>query len=163
MARGWLLLLLVLVSCAEAPTSSQSAFAPSPLPVEVPMTPSPEEARPRHPAGCSDRAAACVSTERKLAWLQRDGEVVHGPVPVSLGTSDHPTPRGVFHVAWKDEKHTSNLYGIDMPFSVFFASGGIAFHEGPVDEPSHGCVHLPPAAARAFFAALDKGDRVEVF
>jgi lipoprotein-anchoring transpeptidase ErfK/SrfK len=49
-----------------------------------------------------------------------------------------------------------------MPFSVFFAHGGIAFHEGPLDEASHGCVHLAPAAAERFFAELQTGDRVQV-
>lgn len=29
-----------------------------------------------------------------------------------------------------------------MPYSVFFAPGGIAFHEGSLTEDSHGCVRL---------------------
>lgn len=115
------------------------------------------------PPGCSSRAAACVSTAAGVAWLQTRGRPSYGPVQVSLGSTDHPTPRGTFHVAWKDEEHTSSTYGIPMPYSVFFASGGVAFHEGPQDEASHGCVHLARNAALAFFSVLERGDRVEVF
>lgn len=104
-----------------------------------------------------------MSEARRLAWLQKDGRVTFGPVPVGLGSASQPTPLGSFRVAWKDEEHTSSIYGTDMPYSVFFAAGGIAFHQGPLDEPSHGCVHLPSRAAAAFFAALEPGDRVEVF
>lgn len=97
-----------------------------------------------------------------MAWLQHDGEVTYGPVPVALGGPGHRTPKGTFRVAWKDAEHTSRTYGIDMPWSVFFAVGGIAFHEGPLDQASHGCVHLGTAAARRFFAELHPGDRVQV-
>ena len=82
---------------------------------------------------------------------------------MATGGQGQRTPRGTFHVVWKDAEHTSSTYGTDMPFSVFFAAGGIAFHGGPIDEPSHGCVHLPAAAAPVFFGALARGDRVEVF
>ena len=104
-----------------------------------------------------------MSTAHALAWLQRDGALTYGPVRVALGRASQPTPHGTFLVAWKDQVHTSRRYGIAMPYSVFFAAGGIAFHEGPLDVPSHGCVHLTHAAAAAFFAALERGDRVEVF
>jgi lipoprotein-anchoring transpeptidase ErfK/SrfK len=49
-----------------------------------------------------------------------------------------------------------------MPYSVFFAPGGIAFHEGSVTENSHGCVHLAPDAAPVFFDSLVRGDVVQV-
>ena len=47
--------------------------------------------------------------------------------------------------------------------AVFFAAGGIAFHEGPLDVPSHGCVHLAAADAIAFFDALKPGNEVDVW
>ena len=49
-----------------------------------------------------------------------------------------------------------------MPWSVFFAPGGIAFHEGRKDTPSAGCVRLSAADAKIFFDSLQIGDRVEV-
>ena len=49
-----------------------------------------------------------------------------------------------------------------MPWAVFFAPGGIAFHEGRKETPSAGCVRLSAADAEIFFHALQIGDRVEV-
>jgi hypothetical protein len=49
-----------------------------------------------------------------------------------------------------------------MPWSVFFAPGGIALHAGDPANASAGCVHLPPADAEAFYNDLQVGDRVEV-
>ncbi|MDQ1695037.1 MAG: hypothetical protein QOJ03_390, partial [Frankiaceae bacterium] len=71
-------------------------------------------------------------------------------------------PRGSFHVAWEAQQWTSTEYGLPMPWSVFFATGGIAFHAGPLDVRSHGCVHLRPRAARRFFRYLHPGDKVVV-
>ena len=48
-----------------------------------------------------------------------------------------------------------------MPYSVFFNSG-IAFHEGSLSVPSHGCVHLSQEAARTYYNTLQPGDVVEV-
>jgi lipoprotein-anchoring transpeptidase ErfK/SrfK len=84
-------------------------------------------------------------------------------VRISTGMAGHPTPTGSFQVAWKAEYTRSTIYDIPMPYSVFFATGGIAFHEGPLDEPSHGCVHLSHVDAQAFFAALKVGDQVVVW
>jgi hypothetical protein len=118
---------------------------------------------PRRPAlHCRPTAAACVDLRRRLAWLQAGGRVSYGPVPTGTAMPGHRTPRGLFRVAWKAPQWVSTEYGIPMPWSVFFATGGIAFHAGPLGEPSHGCVHLAPAAARHFFDALAVGDRVDV-
>ncbi len=49
-----------------------------------------------------------------------------------------------------------------MHYAVFFAPGGIAFHEGPIDHPSAGCVRLETEAASRFFDTLAVGDEVQV-
>jgi lipoprotein-anchoring transpeptidase ErfK/SrfK len=49
-----------------------------------------------------------------------------------------------------------------MPWSVFFADGGIAFHTGSLRAESNGCVHLANSNAKRFFAFLRVGDRVQV-
>ncbi|GAA1984127.1 hypothetical protein GCM10009754_71750 [Amycolatopsis minnesotensis] len=103
-----------------------------------------------------------MSLSRLEAWLMRDRKVVRGPVPVKPGSADEPTPVGMFHVVWKDREHTSSEFGMPMPNSVFFAPGGIAFHEGSLEVSSHGCVHLSPENSAAFFDGLAKGDVVEV-
>lgn len=63
---------------------------------------------------------------------------------------------------WKAQTYTSREYGRPMPWSVFFAEGGIAFHQGTFDAPSGGCVKLQEDDARAWFEFLQLGDRVQV-
>jgi hypothetical protein len=116
---------------------------------------------PALPRWCR-HADACVDRRTHVAWLTRHGELLRGPVPVSLGGPGHRTPQGRFHVEWKALDWTSTEYDLPMPFSVFFATGGIAFHAGPLDEPSHGCVHLRRHDASRFFARLHVGDVVVV-
>ncbi len=93
---------------------------------------------------CSEAARACVDLGAKLAWLIQDGEVARGPVPISSGGPERETLRGDFRVEWKNKNHRSAEFdGAPMPFAVFFAEGGIAFHEGNLHTPSAGCVRLP--------------------
>jgi hypothetical protein len=115
----------------------------------------------RLPRWCR-HAAACVDKRARVAWLTDHGRILRGPVPVSLGGRGHRTPSGRFHVEWKAAHWTSTEYGLPMPYSVFFATGGIAFHAGPLDEPSHGCVHLRRHDASRFFDRLQVGDAVAV-
>ncbi len=63
---------------------------------------------------------------------------------------------------WKAEQYTSREYLTQMPYSVFFAEGGIAFHEGAQDNPSAGCVKLEREDAKAFFYFLQVGDEVQI-
>ena len=111
---------------------------------------------------CTAAARACVDLAAHTAWLLRDGEVVRGPVPFVDGDAATPTPRGAFTVEWKARQWTSREYLVPMPYAVFFAPGGIAFHEGRQDTPSAGCVKLGNADAVAFFDDLQVGDKVEV-
>ena len=152
-------LTLVTASCAAPRATTPSPIAePAPLTrTSTPVTTTPPPAPP-----CAVTTGACVSLARHLAWLLRDGRVVRGPVPAGFGPPDQATPAGSFHVVWKDREHRSSQYGTDMPNSVFFAAGGIAFHAGPLDAPSHGCVHLTDADSAAFFDGLNVGDAVQV-
>jgi lipoprotein-anchoring transpeptidase ErfK/SrfK len=88
--------------------------------------------------------------------------VTRGPVHIMTGDQDDPTPIGRFTVQWKAEQYTSRQYLVQMPYSVFFADGGIAFHQGNPNNPSAGCVHLSAADAQAWFAALEVSDEVQV-
>jgi lipoprotein-anchoring transpeptidase ErfK/SrfK len=110
---------------------------------------------------CSTAVRACVRLSTNQAWLLRGGKVVSGPVPVSHGRTGFATPPGTFRVSYKSQDHVSTIYDQEMPYSVFF-NGGIAFHQGSVRQKSHGCIHLTATAARAFFAELTPGDRVQV-
>lgn len=112
---------------------------------------------------CSSSARACVDLAAGTAWLIEDGHVVRGPVPISQGGEGRETPRGDFAVEWKNRDHRSAEFdGAPMPFAVFFAPGGIAFHEGNLETTSAGCVRLAHDEAAAFFDFLAVGDRVEV-
>jgi hypothetical protein len=113
-------------------------------------------------APCRPGVSACVRLSTRQAWLLDGGRLVMGPVPISSGRPGFRTPSGTFRVSYKDQNHLSTLFDdAPMPYSVFF-NGGIAFHQGSVQVPSHGCIHLPAAAARAFFGNLTPGDLVQV-
>ena len=112
---------------------------------------------------CTVTARACVALTERLAWLiDGSGNVVRGPVHIQHGDAADPTPLGTFKVQWKAEQYTSREYLTQMPYSVFFADGGIAFHEGTQDNPSAGCVKLEHEDARAFFYFLQVGDEVQI-
>ncbi|MCE3550086.1 L,D-transpeptidase [Pseudonocardia sp. RS11V-5] len=111
---------------------------------------------------CTATARACVDVVGRKAWLMDGGTVVRGPVQVQTGDQEDPTPLGTFSVQWKAEQYTSREYLVQMPYSVFFAPGGVAFHQGRQDTPSAGCVKLLEADAKAFFTHLQVGDEVQV-
>jgi lipoprotein-anchoring transpeptidase ErfK/SrfK len=123
-----------------------------------------KKAPPKPPAGvpCDAGAAACVDISGQHAWLLSAGKVLLGPVPITTGRPGHVTPTGTFHVLYKDINHLSKEFDYaPMPFSVFFVSG-IAFHEGSLSVPSHGCVHLSTSSAQSFYNGLSAGDVVQV-
>ena len=115
---------------------------------------------------CPATATACVDLTRHVTWLQSAGRVSFGPVWMEPGPpgSAHATPRGTFQVAWKaGPDYISNIYHDPMPWAVFFAPGGIAFHGGSLTVPSHGCVHLTIANAYYYNQHLGIGAKVVVF
>ena len=111
---------------------------------------------------CPAVVRACVDLATERAWLLDGGRVVRGPVPVTPGDDDRPTPRGVFAVQWRAPVWTSREFLVQMPWSVFFADGGIAFHQGDPATYSAGCVKLGADDAQAFFLHLQVGDGVQV-
>lgn len=114
------------------------------------------------PPPCDATARACVDLHRNAAWLMLDGHVEYGPVPITAGVPEFPTPPGTWHVLSTERMHYSAEFAdAPMPNSVFFFPG-IAFHEGSLRVPSHGCVHLSGAASRRFFDELLVGDVVQV-
>jgi lipoprotein-anchoring transpeptidase ErfK/SrfK len=147
------LVLAITLACALLGTATAATAAP------VLTAAAPAAAAKKVP--CSTTVRACVRLSTNQAWLLSDGKVVAGPVPISHGRKGFATPTGSFRVSFKNEDHVSSIYDQAMPYSVFF-NGGIAFHQGSVRQKSHGCIHLPGASARKFFAELELGDRVQV-
>ncbi len=112
---------------------------------------------------CPATARACVDLTHSETWLQSDGRITYGPVPMASGRPGYRTPAGTFRAYWKDiDHHSSQFNNAPMPYSVFFV-GGVAFHEGSVLVESHGCIHLSRDAAVYYFNHLALGDRVSVF
>lgn len=150
-------------AAADVPTGGHAVRSAPPAP-----QPAPAGVTPAALAGkCPQEAVACVDEGLRVSWLQHDGKITYGPVPIMPGTEglqdSTATPKGVFRVLRKDAHHVSSEFGEPMNNSVFFAPGGIAFHEGSLVDTSHGCVHLSPAASQQYFQELQKGAVVAVF
>jgi len=121
---------------------------------------------PRARSSCPTAASACVDLSDHLSWLQSDGRISYGPVRMESGPpgTPHATPRGTFHVQWKaGANYISTQYHVPIPYAVFFAPGGIAFHGGSLSTLSHGCVHLDIGSARYYHDHLPIGAEVVVF
>lgn len=115
------------------------------------------------PPECPPTARACIDVDGKRAWLVADGDVTYGPVPVTTGRPGHETAPGT-HTVIRHVRHDHSIpFDSPMPFSTYFTTSGIAFHEGRLDEPSHGCIHLGHHAAAEFFEQLEVGDEVVAF
>ena len=146
-------------------TASRSQAVPAPATAQ-PVAPSPLTLTAVDRESCPAKATACVDLTRHLTWLQSAGRVTFGPVRAEPGPpgSAHATPRGTFEVSWKGgPDFVSNIYNEPMPWAVFFAPGGIAFHGGSLTTPSHGCVHLTIADAHYYNQHLPDGAEVVVF
>lgn len=115
------------------------------------------------PPQCPPTARACIDVDGKQAWMVDGGRVSYGPVPITTGRPGHETVRGSHHVLRHVRDDHSIPYDSPMPFSTYFTVSGIAFHEGRLDEPSHGCIHLGHQAAVHFFEQLKVGDEVVAF
>jgi lipoprotein-anchoring transpeptidase ErfK/SrfK len=92
----------------------------------------------------------------------RGDKIVYGPVPITSGRKGYETPLGKFGVLRKVKDEWSRPYNGPMPWSTYFTNDGIAFHEGSLTVPSHGCIHLDPQSAQYYFNNLSVGETVQV-
>ena len=114
-------------------------------------------------AHAANKLVATVSISHQTMAVSVDGRTAF-EWKVSTARRGYVTPRGAFKPTRLERMWYSRKYDMSpMPHAVFFAAGGIAFHEGPLDVPSHGCVHLAAADAIAFFDALKPGNEVDVW
>lgn len=103
-----------------------------------------------------------VSIAKQTVTLY-DGGVAVAKSPVSTGTTDHPTPTGIFSVIEKQWWHRSNLYSAaPMPYMQRLTWTGIALHAGdlPGYAASHGCIRLPESFALRLWGTTKIGARV---
>ena len=129
-------------------------------------------ARTQAPAGtprpnvgpCPASARACVDIDGRRTWLQSNGEITWGPVPMAPGKPGQDTPRGTFNVTRKVKDEVSYLFNMaPMPYAVYFTNNGHAFHEGNLGFDSAGCVRLNHADAVHYFNNLQIGDQVFIY
>jgi hypothetical protein len=154
-------------AAAPAPAGGPAAAVVHPAAPSGPVALTPAEL-----AKCPQAATACVDLAAHTAWLQRDGEATSGPVEMLPGAdtfkrppgpTSSATPTGDFHVLRKDKDGYSTEFDEPMNHAVYFAPGGIAFHEGSLTTSSNGCIHLSAQDATTFFDTLRIGDGVSVF
>ncbi|NMN95007.1 L,D-transpeptidase [Antrihabitans stalactiti] len=141
-----------------APAQADPIFPGGPdIPGIPAIIPSPSGGAPCTAAGVK----TCLRISTSEAWLMDNGKVVWGPTRISTGQPGYESHVGVFKVFLKKLHHWSTLHNAPMDFAVFF-DGDIAFHIGPVDLASHGCIRMLPDAAEKNYNHLNIGDVVEV-
>ncbi|MEJ5920391.1 MULTISPECIES: L,D-transpeptidase [unclassified Corynebacterium] len=147
------------------PAPSTPPQQPAPEPVTEPVTEPQPEAQPRpEPSNpCPATATACVDLANQQTWLQENGEITYGPVPITSGMPGYETTTGNLTVLRKVKDEWSQPYNGPMPYAVYFTNDGEAFHEGSLNEASHGCIHLSHDAAVMYFDTLDIGDGVYIW
>lgn len=105
-----------------------------------------------------------VDLDARVLSVFRSGYEI-GATAVLLGTSDKPTPLGVFPITQKDKDHVSNIYtGAPMPYMQRLTNDGITLHGSDValGYASHGCVGMPDDFAAKLFATTSLGDKVYI-
>lgn len=105
-----------------------------------------------------------VDLEARVLSVFRGGYEI-GATAVLLGTTEKPTPLGVFPIKWKKADHYSSTYdGAPMPFTQNLTVDGVAIHGTKVEKgyASHGCVGVPNDFAKRLFAVTEVGDKVYI-
>lgn len=103
-----------------------------------------------------------VDLDARVLSVFRGGYEI-GATAVLLGTSEKPTPLGVFPIKWKKADHYSSTYdGAPMPFTQNLTEDGVAIHGTKVEKgyASHGCIGVPAGFDKKLFAVTKSGDRV---
>ena len=102
-----------------------------------------------------------VDLEARVISVFRDGYEI-GAAAALLGTTDHPTPLGVFPILTKERHNVSEKYGnAPMPWTLRLTWDGVAIHGGSEVEngyASHGCIGVPDPFAAHLFDIARKGD-----
>lgn len=105
-----------------------------------------------------------VDLDARVLSVFRGGYEI-GATAVLLGTTEKPTPLGVFPVKWKDAKHFSKTYdNAPMPFTMNLTSDGVSIHGTTVEKgyASHGCIGVPNDFAKKVFGITAVGTKVYI-
>jgi len=105
-----------------------------------------------------------VDLDARVLSVFRGGYEI-GATAVLLGTTEKPTPLGVFPVKWKDKDHHSSTYdNAPMPYTMRLTDDGVSIHGTKVEKgyASHGCVGVPNSFAAKVFAITPVGTPVYI-
>ena len=104
-----------------------------------------------------------ISLGNQRAVLWKDNRIAM-TAPISTGRTGFATPSGRFIVTDKEPHRYSTIYKVSMPYFMRLSCGEFGMHAGVVPNypASHGCIRLPPAAAIAFYRAVDVGTQVNI-
>lgn len=105
-----------------------------------------------------------VDLDARVLSVFRAGHEI-GATAVLLGTSEKPTPLGIFPVLWKKADHYSSIYdSAPMPFTQRLTNDGVSIHGTTVElgYASHGCIGTPNDFAKKLFAITKLGDKVYI-
>ena len=115
-----------------------------------------------------------IYIERQILIAQQNGEEVYN-FDIVIGREGKETEAGTFEIFRKHEKYTSQAYGAEMPYAMFFTTDGKAIHgtqmatlrsylQTYISESvgSHGCVGLTDDNALALFEWAPMGTKVVV-
>ncbi|NNC86858.1 MAG: L,D-transpeptidase family protein [Akkermansiaceae bacterium] len=108
---------------------------------------------------------AKVDLSQQRAWVYNEAGKTIYSTRISSGMKGYRTRTGEFVVTNKIRHHVSNIYkGAKMPYFQRFSCGDFGFHEGyvPGYPASHGCLRVPPGAARKMWGLLRTGDKVVI-
>ncbi len=103
-----------------------------------------------------------VDLEARVLSVFKGGYEI-GATAVLLGTSEKPTPLGVFPINWKKADHYSSIYdGAPMPYTQNLTTDGVAIHGTKVEKgyASHGCIGVPAGFDKKLFGVTKVGDKV---
>lgn len=126
-------------------------------------TATPQQASVAQPAPQDPLLIVVSLRKQRLSVFDKNGRVVDSPI--SSGTSEFPTPTGVFSIIGKSVEHESNLYeGAQMPFMQRLTWTGTAMHAGnlPGYPASHGCIRLPYGFSERLYGMTSINTRVVV-
>lgn len=105
-----------------------------------------------------------VDLEARVLSVFRNGYEI-GATAVLLGTTEKPTPLGVFPILWKKKDHYSSIYDdAPMPFTHNLTADGVAIHGTKVEKgyASHGCIGVPNSFGEKLFSVTSLGDKVYI-
>lgn len=106
-----------------------------------------------------------ISLSSQRATLFKNEKAVES-TPISTGVQGKATKPGNYIVTNKEPLHASSIYkGAKMPFFMRLNCGDFGMHQGAVtgSPASHGCVRLPAAIARKWYARLPAGTEVSIY